>query len=213
MLAALGLLAVLGAAQTGHWLTVNEDLPQQCQAVVVFGGGVPFRPLEAGRLFREGHAYKVWLTQGPISPEELALRQMGVERPAEHFYSAQVLEKAGVPPEAIRLLDRRVQNTAEEVRLLSETLQGEPGGCIILVSSKVHTRRVRILWDLLAPEDQKAYVRYATEDPFRPGQWWESTDSILAVARELGGITNAMLGFPIETRREAEAPATNPKLP
>ena len=202
-------MTVLGATQVGHWLTVNEDLPQQCQAVVVFGGGVPFRPLEAGRLFRKGHAQEVWLTQGPISPEDLALRQAGVERPPEHFYSAQLLEKTGIPPEAIRLLDRRVQNTAEEVKLLSETLSGEPGACVVLVSSKVHTRRVRILWDLLAPEEQKAYVRYPTEDPFNPGRWWESTDSILAVARELGGIANAMLGFPIATRRDVGEPGAD----
>ena len=61
----------------------------------------------------------------------------------EYEYSRQVLERLGVPANAIRVLDGHIQNTAAEVRTVAEALKMQNGDRAILVTSKMHSRRVK----------------------------------------------------------------------
>ena len=62
------------------------------------------------------------LTEGGLSADDVALAQLGVERPQEYVYNRQVLERLGVPTGAIRVLTGRNNNTAEEVRTIARAL-------------------------------------------------------------------------------------------
>src|SRR5882724_8384959 len=101
LLLAIAAALVLALTQAGRAL-VLDDPPAPASAVVVLGGQVPFRALEAAAVYKHGDAPQVWLTQGGIFREDQVLAQLGIERPPEHIYSQWVLERSGVPSSAIR---------------------------------------------------------------------------------------------------------------
>jgi uncharacterized SAM-binding protein YcdF (DUF218 family) len=193
-------LSRVAARSIGGWLIV-EDAPQQARAIVVLGGELPFRAIEAASLYRDGWAAEVWITQGRRSVEEITLEQLGVTGTSEAQYSTQVLVRKGVPASAVRILPERNRDTADEVRNISKRLSEAGGGRVIVVSSKFHTRRIKFLWRLLAVDRGQIVVRYAREDRFDPDHWWRTTGDAMAVVREYGSMLNAWAGFPISADR------------
>src|SRR5580692_3738123 len=178
----------------GRWLFAEDPL-EKAQAIVVLSGGMPLRAREAAKLYREGWAPKVWLTHS--TEPGATLGAMGIIYISEDAYDVQVLMHEGVPLGAIRLLQPAIVNTADEIAAASGALREEKGSSVIIVTSKVHTRRVRILWRRLAAGRGKAVVRGASDDPFDPGRWWRTTGDALDVVREVLGILNAWAGLPL----------------
>jgi uncharacterized SAM-binding protein YcdF (DUF218 family) len=201
MAAFLALWFILPAA--GRWLVVSDPL-QSARSIVVFGGHVPFRAMEAAAIYKQGWAAEVWLTQGADHAEDIALRELGVDRPQEHILSRQVLVKLGVPDNAIRILPGHNENTADEVQTIASYLKKTGGAAprVVLITSKSHTRRVRVLWHRLVGSSPEAIVRYAQDDPFQPDRWWRSTQSSEFVAHEWFGLLNAWAGFPLASEGE-----------
>jgi uncharacterized SAM-binding protein YcdF (DUF218 family) len=186
-----GVVILLGV---GRWL-VAEDPLEKAQAIVVLSGRMPLRALEAAKLYREGYAPIVWVTHS--SEPGATLEAMQIAYVGEDFYNLRVLIHQGVPAESIRVLEPPILDTADEIRAVSAALQKEKGGTVIVVTSKVHTRRVRILWHRLVAGHGQAIVRAASEDRFEPGRWWRTTGDALDVVRELLGILNAWAGMPL----------------
>jgi len=186
----------------GSWLVVDDPL-MTSRAIVVLGGQLPFRAVEAARIYSAGAADQVWLTQSGITDEAEALQRMGIEVPGEEVYNRMVLERLGVPATAVHVLPDRAINTADELRAALKALRGAGGSRVIFVTSKYHTRRVKVLWRVLAGRSAAPIVRYTPEDPFQPDRWWRSTHDSLSVAREWLGLMNAWLGFPVPARRSA----------
>jgi uncharacterized SAM-binding protein YcdF (DUF218 family) len=187
------LSAVIFLLGIGRWL-VTEDPLQKAQAIVILSGRMPLRAIEAAKLYREGFAPKVWLTHS-TEPGAM-LKTMGVSYVDEDIYNVQVLMHEGVPADAIRLLEPPIINTADELSVISEALEAGKGTSVIIVTTKVHTRRVRILWNRLAAGRGRAVIRAASEDPFDPRRWWRTTGDALDVVREFLGILNAWAGLP-----------------
>jgi uncharacterized SAM-binding protein YcdF (DUF218 family) len=194
-LVALALAAFFGV---GRWLVV-EDPIAKAQAIAVLSGGMPLRAIEAAKLYRQGYAPEVWLTHS-AEPGE-SLKAMGIPYEGEEVYSARVLIHEGVPAGAIHLLEPPIVNTADEVRVISAALKQGNARSVILVTSKPHTRRVRLLWRKLAPPECRAIVRAASEDPFDPRHWWRNSSDALDVVREVLGLLNAWAGLPLTRAR------------
>jgi uncharacterized SAM-binding protein YcdF (DUF218 family) len=188
------------ASGLGAWLIVEDPL-SPARAVVALGGQVPFRPMEAASIYRQGWAPEVWITRAAQAAEQAALRELKVEVPTEDVYSRAVLERLGVPPKAIRVLTEPVENTAQEVRVIARELQRIGGRQVILVTSKPHSRRVRATWRALIGDSPHAIVRYATADPYDARRWWLQTGDALAVSREVFGLLNVWAGFPVGSAR------------
>jgi uncharacterized SAM-binding protein YcdF (DUF218 family) len=195
ILLALALVAFFGV---GRWLVV-EDPIGKARAIAVLNGRMPVRALEAAKLYREGYAPEVWLTH-TSEPGE-SLKTMGISFEGEEVYSVRVLIHEGVPAEAIYVLEPAIVNTADEMRVVSKRLEQQKDRSVIIVTSKPHTRRVRLLWRKLAPGECHAIVRAASEDPFDPRHWWRSTGDALDVVREVLGIMNAWAGLPLTRTR------------
>jgi uncharacterized SAM-binding protein YcdF (DUF218 family) len=193
-------LCVLGVIQIGYWLVVEDPL-QPARAVVVLGGQVPFRAIEAARIYQQGLAPEVWLTRG-ASSAELAFNRLGVAYVREETYSRRVLERAGVPSSSICLLEQPTRNTAEELLVVARELQRVGGNRVILVTSKPHSRRVKVTWRVLVGDVPRAEVRWTADDPYNPSHWWQNTEDSLAVSREFLGLLNAWAGFPVRPDRQ-----------
>lgn len=199
-LIALAALVVIATAVTwgirrvGRWLVVEDPL-EPAQAIVVLSGSMPVRARQAAEIYRQGFAPEVWVSRPASSAEEL--REMGIDYVGEEFYNQKVLIHLGVPPEAIRVLERPAINTEEEVREIAEELQQAEEKRVILVTSKAHTRRVRAIWKGRVGEYPRAVIRYASEDNYDAEHWWRTTRDALTVVRELLGLANVWAGFPV----------------
>lgn len=182
----------------GRWLVVEDPLVK-AKAIVVFSGSMPLRAIEAAKLYREGYAPEVWLTHS-TEPAE-TLQEMGIPFAGEDHYNTLVLIHEGVPAEAIHVLEPPIVNTADEIKVAASALARAKGNRVILVTTKVHTRRARLLWRRLASGQGRAIVRAATCDPFHPEHWWRNTSDALDVVREVLGLLNAWAGLPLHPAR------------
>jgi uncharacterized SAM-binding protein YcdF (DUF218 family) len=178
----------------GRWLVVEDPLVK-ARAIVVLSGAMPLRAIEAAKLYREGYAPEIWLTHS-AEPGE-TLEGMGILFAGEDHYNKLVMIHEGVPPEAIHVLDPPIVNTADEIKVAARALPRGNGQTVILVTTKAHTRRVRLLWRRLASGQGQAIVRAASGDPFDPQHWWRTTIDALDVVREALGLLNAWAGLPL----------------
>ena len=178
----------------GRWLVVEDPLVK-ATAIVVLSGAMPLRAVEAAKLYREGYAPEIWLTHSREPGE--TLEELGIPFSGEDHYNKLVLIHEGVLAEAIHVLEPRIVNTADEIKVVAGALGRESNRTVIFVTTKAHTRRVRLLWRTLAPGQGRAIVRAAAGDPFDPRHWWRTTSDALDVVREVLGLLNARAGLPL----------------
>ena len=179
----------------GKWLVVEDPL-EQADAIAVLSGQMPARALEAARVYKQGYAKHVWLTRS--SEPGAAMAQLSIPYTGEESYEKQILLHEGVPEEAIQVLDPSIVNTADEMKTIGSALRKDHQRSVIIVTSKVHTRRVKALWKRISAEDGNAIVRGVSDDPFDPSHWWRTTRDALDVVRETLGLLNAWAGLPLQ---------------
>jgi len=178
----------------GKWLVVEDPLVH-ADVIVILSGRLPERAVEAAAVYKAGYADQVWISP-PVSPVE-DLKSMKISYLGEDFYNEKVLIAKGVPPDAIRILDRPDINTEAEVRQIQQDLHELDLHSVIIVTSKAHTRRVRTIWRKLVGSEPRMMVRYAHDDPYDGAHWWRHTQDALDVVRETLGLLNAWAGFPL----------------
>jgi len=179
----------------GSFLVV-EDRLRPAAAIVALGGVPPFREMEAARLYRAGWAPKVIVIPGALREEQRALSATGIRVPESWEISREVLLNKGVPSSAIIVPNGRAEGTLEELKLAFNTI-GPVIQPVILVSSKYHTRRVRLTWGYVTHGDSTAIVRAAEGDPFDPARWWRERRFVSAVVHEYLGLINYYAGFQV----------------
>lgn len=196
----LGVLALLvggclgGLWYVGRWLVVEDPL-EPAHAIVVLSGHLPDRAIEAARIYQGNFASQVWVSQ-PVSPAP-QLQAMRIAFIGEDFYNQKVLMARGVPADAIRILMDPSANTEQEVDEIARDCRRDGAHMVIIVTSKPHTRRVRLIWNRRIGDDPRAIIRYVSDDSFDPAHWWRNTSDALDVVREVLGIANALAGFPL----------------
>ena len=193
----VGILGLLAGAGVGKWLVVEDPL-QPARAIAVLGGKMPFRAMEAAELYRAGYAPEVWLPglEGPAEHEPIKRIGFRVDDPDLYY---KVLERLGVPRRAVRVLNPSARNTRQEMIIISQALRAAGGGRVIVVTSPTHTRRVRVIWKRIAGPFDELVIRYSRHEPVAVnlGKWWEKEGERKIVYREVGGIVDAELGFPM----------------
>jgi uncharacterized SAM-binding protein YcdF (DUF218 family) len=192
------LLVIVFFFGAGRWLVVEDPLVK-ARTILVLSGAMPLRAIEAAKLYREGYAPEIWLTRS-TEPGE-TLREMGIPFSGEDAYNKLVLVHEGVPPEVIHVLEPSIVNTADEIKVAAAALARVGGTDVIIVTTKAHTRRTRLLWRRLASGHGRAIVRAAAGDPFDPQHWWHNTSDALEVVREILGLLNAWAGLPLHPAR------------
>jgi uncharacterized SAM-binding protein YcdF (DUF218 family) len=177
-------------------ILIVEDALEPAAAIVVLGGQVPFRPMEAAALYRAGWAPRIVVVRGARLEEYHALRGLGILVPESWEIEREVLLRQGVPASAILVPDGEAQGTLEELAIVARAVEfaDKP---VILVTSKIHTRRVRTTWEHVTAGRSRPVVRIARDDPFDPAAWWRERRAALAVVREYLGLLNYWAGFPV----------------
>ena len=183
----------------GRWLVIQDSL-QRARAIVVLSGLCPYRAMEAAEIYRQGWAPEVWLFQDDPRGAEDAFAA-GIHYVTEAEWDRQVLERLGVPATAIRVLDTPTTNTVSEAYLVASELRRTGGDRVILVTSPMHTRRVKAIWRSVGGYSQ-AILRYDASEPTDPDHWWRATPDVEAVVHELLGLINLRLGFVSKPRTQ-----------
>lgn len=173
---------------------VVEDAPAHADAIVVLAGGIPSREVTAAGLFSKGWAPRVVLSNNFTPDRVRELIALGARRLDYQGESLLVLEKHGVPPDAIVALSVPVKTTEAELRLVAETARAHGWRRVILVTSPLHSRRVKLVWarevsgieGLIALEKEEAL----------PGDgWWLKRRQAEAILHEYLGLAVIYLGL------------------
>jgi len=178
----------------GRWLIVEDPL-QNAAAITVLSGRMPSRALEAAKVYKKGYAAQVWLTHSTEPGATLA--NLSVPYQGEDAYDKLILIHEGVPESAIRVLEPPIVNTADEMATIGQAVSSANPRRVILVTSKVHTRRTQTLWKHLSAANGDAIVHGVSDDPFDADHWWRNTSDALDVVREVLGLFNAWAGLPL----------------
>jgi uncharacterized SAM-binding protein YcdF (DUF218 family) len=188
------LLGLLAFFNVGGWL-VQEDPLQKAAAIAVLSGRMPERAREAARIYKQGYAPRLWLTYS--TEPSATMQKLSVPFTGEESYNKLLLIHEGVPESAIQVLDPPILNTADEMHTIGAMLQRQNEREVILVTSKVHTRRVKTLWNRLSGKSGTAIVRGVSDEAYDPAHWWRNTGNALDVVREILGLLNAWAGLPL----------------
>jgi len=179
----------------GRWLD-REDPLEKAAAIAVLSGRMPDRALEAARLYNQGYASQVWLSYS-VEPGA-TLEKYSVPYAGEETYDRLLLMHQGVPESAIQVLDPPIVNTADEMHTFGLALRDKSPRRIILVTSKLHTRRTAALWKRISSKDGEAVVHGVPGDEYLVAHWWQSTSGALDVVREILGLLNTWAGLPLQ---------------
>ena len=189
-----------GIIKLGQWIVVQDPL-LPARAIVVLSGHAPYRAMEAAALYHQHLAPEIWVTRADDSEEKLIFRRLRIQLAPDEATTVEILEHLGVPAGSIRILDRPVRNTDQELRIIAGELGSNSRDPVIIVTSKYHTRRVRAIWRAVIGTKAKAIVRYAYEDPYDSARWWQNTRDAMQAIRENLGLLNVWAGFPLQPER------------
>ena len=165
------LLSALAFPRLGAWLVVEDPL-EKADAVVVLGGTMYERPMEAVELYKDGWAPRVYLFRQVADWGEALLVERKFQYTREVDLQIEVMGRLGVPREAIGILDQ-ANSTAEEADDLLALVTREKFSRVIVVTSKQHTRRTRLVMNRkVNPAGVTVIVRASRFDRSDVDRWW-----------------------------------------
>ncbi len=175
---------------------VVEDTLAASDAVVIVAGGIPDREAAAAALYRRGWAPLVVLSNNFTPDRVRELITLGARRLDYQGESRLVLEKYGVPAEAIVALSVPVKTTEAELKLVADAARARGWRRVILVTSPQHSRRVKLVWTREAAGGIEGLVSLAKEgDDFPADGWWWKRRDAEAVLHEYLGLAAIYLGI------------------
>ena len=156
-------------------LLVAEDPLQPADAIVVLAGSRADRWLEAIDLRAAGHAEPIVLSRGARGDGEGYLESRGIRLPDGAEIARAAMIELGVPAEAVAFLPGTADSTAEEAVLVRRLAESSGWHRVIVVTSKLHTRRARLAFRReLRGTGIEPLVRASRYDGAEPSSWWRT---------------------------------------
>jgi len=185
VVAAVWLLREPLLRRMGAFLVV-ADAEAPADAIVVLSGSLPDRVMHGVDLYRRGLAPVVFLTREVEWPGAQELRARGIDIPERYELNREIARQLGVPEEAMVLVDERVGSTLTEVAALLPELRRRGVRSVLLVTSKTHTRRAKLIFAILSGGTPELRVSPTPYDPFSPDAWWHRREMVRRVLTEYG---------------------------
>lgn len=177
VLAPLLILAIFALSRLGAFLVVQDPL-EKADAIFVLGGTRYERPLEAVELYNAGWAPTITLMRQIADNGELDLMKRGVPYKREVDEQIEVMGRLGVPAAAILVMNE-ANSTAEEGRALLDVAGRQGWKRVIIVTSKQHTRRARLVMRRrLAGTGIEVVVRSSRLDTADVDRWWQNRSTL-----------------------------------
>ena len=171
ILAPLLILGIIALRGLGSFL-VHEDPLENADGIMILGGTMYERQLEAVDLYKGGWAPRLFVLREVSDWGEVELRNRGIEYLSVVDAQVDVMERLGVPRDRITILDR-ANSTAQEAVILRDVAQREKLAKVIIVTSKQHTRRARLVINRRMQEvGVRVIVRASRYDRANVERWW-----------------------------------------
>jgi uncharacterized SAM-binding protein YcdF (DUF218 family) len=170
----LGIIALRGL---GSFL-VYEDPLEKADGIMILGGTMYERQLEAVDLYKDGWAPRLFILREVSDWGEAELVKRGVQYLSVADAQVDVMERLGVPRDRITILDR-ANSTAQEAVILRDVAAREKLSTVIIVTSKQHTRRARLVINRRMREiGVKVIVRASRYDRANVDRWWTERSTL-----------------------------------
>lgn len=188
--APLFLILALLVPRAGAWLVVADPL-EKSDAIVVLGGTMYERPLEAIDLLNDGWAPRIYLFREIADWGEVELLKRGVPYTRSVDVQIDAMVRLGVRRDAIHVLDQ-ANSTAEESIHVRRLATREKYSRVIVVTSKQHTRRARLVMRRrLDGSGTQVIVRPSRYDLSPIDRWWSNRSTLRFTVFE----TQRLLGY------------------
>jgi uncharacterized SAM-binding protein YcdF (DUF218 family) len=177
ILAPVLVLGLFALSRLGPFLVVEDPL-QKSDAIIVLGGTMYERQLEAVDLYKAGLAPRIFLFRevADFGERELIARGIPILRPVDVQIDA--MTKIGVPREVIGILDE-ANSTADEAFHVHRLVTGQHLSRVIIITSKQHTRRARLVMNRhLAATGVSVIVRPSRYDRSDVDAWWRNRSTL-----------------------------------
>ena len=170
---------------SGRFLYVEDPL-QRSDAILVLAGTIAERPLEACDLYHSGFAPVIVLSRAAHDGGQMALARRGVAFPDEADAARDLLVRLGVPAQAVLVLPTLEESTADEARSFRDLIRARGWHRVIMVTSKMHTRRARVTMTReFAGLNVQVITRASRYDVSDPAHWWRRRADARFLAMEL----------------------------
>lgn len=188
-------VAAYALAHIGLYLT-KEDPLRQADAIAVLAGTRMDRALEAADLYHSGYAPRIVLTREKEERSYAVLAGRGVPLEADEDVTFDVLQKLGVPAQAIVVPKTIHDNTAQEAQTLRQLAVNSHWRTLIVVTSKYHLRRAGFALRRELKDTGTEVVMHGTRyDEVNPDRWWTSRGDWRWVITEGGKLVAYELGL------------------
>jgi uncharacterized SAM-binding protein YcdF (DUF218 family) len=177
-------------------LLYREDALQKADGIYVLAGARINRWLEASDLVKEGWAPEITLGGGyPRESLENKLLKQGVSLGLEGETVRHALIQLGHPPDRVRVIGY-TDNTGEEARLLSREAAARHWSRVIVVTSKLHTRRAGIaMRRAFAGSHVEVIMRASRYDDDDVARYWQKRRTLRTVAAEFPKLIAYWIGL------------------
>lgn len=166
-----------GVAQV--WIV--SDAPEKADAIVILGGGLDSRPVEAARLYHAGYAPRILV----MRPEPTRVNELGL---LIDYYSLTrtLLEMDHVPAEAIVALPQTVTSTFDEAKALAAWARANNAHRFLTPTEIFHTRRARwILRRTLNQPDDDIRMIPIPHKRYTADNWWKQEQGMIDFQNEI----------------------------
>ncbi|MDE2058757.1 MAG: YdcF family protein [candidate division NC10 bacterium] len=193
----LGLLLYVGypflLRAMGRYL-MTEDRLQKAEAIAVLAGdGGVGRTLEAIRLYQDGYAPRIILTNQRLPKGYEALARLGITVPEERNIQWMVLKAMRVPATVVLQVSERANSTESEMVYLVRLLKEHRIGTVILVTDRSHSTRASKILARVSGGRIAIISRPTRYDTFDPEGWWRSRADAKEVVLEYGKLLNYLV--------------------
>lgn len=163
----------------GSFLVSTDEL-KPCQAIFVLGGGANARGSKAAEIWKKGMAPIVYCLGKPNKKE---WEMMGF-KPKEMNLTRPYVVQNGVPDSLVQNITQGT-STHEERELILAMARKHQYQCVIVVSSEMHTRRVRQHFqDRFDAAGVELILLGASDTNYAPDNWWSREDGLIFVNNE-----------------------------
>ncbi len=159
---------------------IAEDTPEKSDVILVLGGGSVERGMAAAKLYQEGYAPLI-VTTGNAVPSILKLMDTVIceARLAQIQITATGCDPTVVEPHCVGT------STMEEAVYLEKLCQERNWNKVIIVSSKLHLKRVRFVFeDRFTNAGIETRFCGASGLKYDEAEWWKSEEGLIMVNNE-----------------------------
>jgi uncharacterized SAM-binding protein YcdF (DUF218 family) len=190
------LVLVLASAPFIGSLLVSEDPLERADAIFVLAGSRASRWLEARDLIKAGYAPVVLVSDGLREDAEKLAIEQGARLPSSGDVARDGLIALGVPASQVVVLPGRPDNTSDEAAELRAYAVPRAWRTVIVVTSKLHTRRAGFaMRRAVAGTEIRILVHATRYDTDNPARWWQRRSTVRSVMHEVPALVAYVLGL------------------